>query len=77
PTVVTPIADQQYSGAGEWHFAVPAGTFAAVDGDGLALSAMLGDGSALPSWLSFDAATGTFSGNPPNGVGSLTLHVTA
>ncbi|WP_418903715.1 putative Ig domain-containing protein, partial [Pokkaliibacter plantistimulans] len=33
-------------------------------GDSLTLSATLADGSALPSWLSFDASTGTFSGTP-------------
>jgi Ca2+-binding RTX toxin-like protein len=39
---------------------------------------MLADGSALPSWLSFDAATGTFSGTPTNGdVGTVSVRVTA
>ena len=33
---------------------------------------------ALPSWLAFDAATGTFSGTPPlNQPGTLGLTVTA
>lgn len=60
-------------------FAVPADAFADVDqGDVLAYSAMLSDGSALPAWLSFDAATRTFSGTPENGdVGSLSVTVTA
>ncbi|MBE5213575.1 putative Ig domain-containing protein, partial [Pectobacterium quasiaquaticum] len=47
-------------------------------GDTLTLSATLADGSALPSWLSFNPATGTFSGTPANGdVGSLSIRVTA
>ncbi|MEQ1917005.1 MAG: calcium-binding protein, partial [Gallionella sp.] len=41
-------------------------------------SATLADGSALPTWLTFDATTQTFSGVPTNwDVGSLNLTVTA
>ncbi|NZD48140.1 putative Ig domain-containing protein, partial [Sphaerotilus sulfidivorans] len=52
----------------------PAGTFADVDaGDSLSYTT-----SALPSWLSFNMATRTFSGTPANAdVGSLTITVTA
>ncbi|RRO13556.1 putative Ig domain-containing protein, partial [Pectobacterium aquaticum] len=47
-------------------------------GDTLTLSATLADGSALPNWLSFNPATGTFSGTPGNSdVGSLSIRVTA
>ena len=58
---------------------IPAGTFSDVDaGDSLAYSATLPDGRALPAWLSFDAAAGTFSGTPVNDdVGSLAIRVTA
>ena len=54
-------------------------TFADVDvGDVLTLSARLANGSPLPSWLSFNAATGVFSGTPASiSVGSLSLQVTA
>ena len=54
-------------------------TFADVDADdSLSYSATLADGSALPSWLSFDASTRTFSGTPENAdVGSVTVRVTA
>ena len=34
------------------------------EGDGITYEATLADGSALPGWLSFDAATRTFSGTP-------------
>jgi hypothetical protein len=50
-------------------FQAPASTD--VDGDSLTYTATKADGSALPSWLNFDAATRTFSGTPPqdfNGV---------
>ncbi|MFC1236516.1 VCBS domain-containing protein [Vibrio sp. F74] len=46
---------------------LPANAFTDVDhSDTLSLSASLGDGSALPSWLKFDAATGSLSGKAPH-----------
>jgi len=35
---------------------IPASTFADADGDPLALAALLGDGSALPDWMSFNGS---------------------
>lgn len=56
---------------------IPAAAFSDPDGDPLSYSASLADGSALPSWLSFDAATRTFSGTPDNqAVGILQLQIT-
>ena len=47
-------------------------------GDTLAYAATLSNGSALPAWLSFDAATRTFSGTPVNGdVGVIAVKVSA
>ncbi|MBF0562135.1 MAG: DUF2163 domain-containing protein [Alphaproteobacteria bacterium] len=46
-------------------------------GNLLMFTASLGDGTALPSWLAFNATTLTFSGTPPGGVPSLTFSVTA
>ncbi|PLY38669.1 hypothetical protein F164LOC_02305 [Pectobacterium carotovorum] len=79
PVVATPLADQTIAQDGSLSFSVPTGTFTDSDvGDTLTLSATLADGSALPSWLSFNPATGTFSGTPANGdVGSLSIRVTA
>ena len=58
---------------------LPAGAFNDVDaGDALTLSAQLADGTALPSWLAFNAATRTFSGNSAYaGPGTLSIKVTA
>lgn len=56
---------------------MPAGTFVDPDGDAMTYSATLQDGSALPSWLHFDAAAGTFSGTPPVGTTSLFIKVRA
>ena len=78
PVVVNAIADQSASEDQIWSFQVPANTFSDVDGDALTYSASLGDGSALPDWVTFNAATRTFSGTPPlNFNGPLDLKVTA
>ncbi|MEI7171630.1 putative Ig domain-containing protein [Pectobacterium parmentieri] len=78
PVVGTPIPAQSIAQDGSLNFTVPAGTFIDPDGDTLTLSATLADGSPLPSWITFNPATGTFSGTPGNGdVGNLTIKVTA
>ncbi|MBQ4783279.1 hypothetical protein F9U38_22500, partial [Pectobacterium versatile] len=78
PVVSGTIAAQSIAQGGNLNVTIPAGTFTDPDGDTLTLSATLADGTALPSWLSFNPATGTFSGTPANGdVGSLTIKVTA
>lgn len=79
PTVANPIADQSAAEDSAFSFTVPANTFADEDvGDDLSYSATVADGSALPSWLSFNAATQTFTGTPNNAdVGSMTVKVTA
>jgi VCBS repeat-containing protein len=47
-------------------------------GDVLTLTATRADNSALPAWLSFNAATGVFSGTPGNSdVGTVSIRVTA
>ena len=78
PVVATPIPAQSVAQDGSLSFTVPAGTFTDPDGDTLTLSATLADGTALPAWLSFNPATGTFSGTPASGdIGNLTIKVTA
>ena len=78
PVVSTPIPAQSIAQDGSLNFTVPAGTFTDPDGDTLTLSATLADGSPLPAWLSFNAATGTFSGTPGNAdVGNISIKVTA
>ena len=53
-------------------------TFSDVDGDTLSYTVTKDDGSALPSWLTFTAATRTFSGTPGSGdVGTLAVKVAA
>lgn len=49
-----------------------------IHGDTLTYSATLADGSALPAWLVFDAASGTFGGTPDRAaVGNWNVSVIA
>ncbi|MGA7750981.1 MAG: putative Ig domain-containing protein, partial [Gallionella sp.] len=77
PAVANVISTQNTAQGQAFSFTVPVGTFSDVDnGDTLTLSAKLANGNALPSWMSFDTATQTFSGTPGNGdVGSLDIVV--
>jgi Ca2+-binding RTX toxin-like protein len=78
PTVANAVADQSSPEDQAWNFQVPADAFTDQDGDTLSYSATQEDGSALPAWLSFDAATRTFSGTPPQDFnGAIDLKVTA
>ncbi len=65
PIVQNELSDQTANEDAFISFTVPEGSFADVDGDSLALSASLADGSTLPVWLAFDPLTRTFSGQPP------------
>ncbi|MCT7949532.1 putative Ig domain-containing protein [Ancylothrix sp. C2] len=78
PTAGT-IASQTATEDTAFNFTIPTGTFADIDaGDSLTYSATLADGSDLPSWLQFNAASQTFSGTPANeNVGILTIKLTA
>ncbi len=79
PVLTSALADQSASEDRAFSFTVPGNAFSDVDAsDTLTYSATLADGSALPGWLSFDAASRTFSGTPGNGdVGGLDVRVTA
>ncbi|SKC23340.1 Putative Ig domain-containing protein [Kosakonia radicincitans] len=78
PVLSTPIPPQSVAQDGSFNLTVPAGTFVDPDGDTLTLSATQADGSALPAWLRFDPAKGSFSGTPGNAdIGSLVIRVTA
>ncbi|MEH1825027.1 MAG: putative Ig domain-containing protein [Nostoc sp.] len=79
PTIVSGIADKTTSENSQFNFSVPANTFTDVDaGDILTYTATLNNGSALPSWLTFNATTRTFSGIPlAANVGTISVKVTA
>ncbi|HIK16634.1 MAG TPA: putative Ig domain-containing protein [Leptolyngbyaceae cyanobacterium M33_DOE_097] len=78
PTVATPISDQVIAPSSAYTFVVPTNTFADPNSDPLSLTATLSDGSPLPSWLSFDLTTNTFSGTPTSSdLGILDIRLTA
>jgi Ca2+-binding RTX toxin-like protein len=79
PTVTAPIPNQNATEDTPFSFTFAAGTFTDPDvGDVLTYTARLADGSPLPSWLTFDPITRTFSGTPLNGnTGNLSIQVVA
>lgn len=60
-------------------FQLPQGIFASTKADTqVAIEATLSGGSPLPSWLTFDPETGTFTGTPPEGTApTLEIKLTA
>ena len=79
PTIAHVIEDQSTNEGENFSFTVPLSTFTDADGaETLSYTATRVDGSALPSWLQFEADTRTFSGTPGNGdPGVLHLKVIA
>ena len=81
PGVALPLADALATEDLSWTLQLPEGAFVDSDawlGDRLSCSARLSDGRPLPAWLSFDAATRTFSGSPGDpDVGDWSIEVTA
>ena len=79
PMVNVGIEDQATDEDANYSFTIPSDTFSDADmGDTLSYSASLANGGLLPSWLTFDSDTQTFSGIPTNDdVGSIDIRVTA
>jgi Ca2+-binding RTX toxin-like protein len=78
PVVAQPVADQQVMLGNSFRLSVPVGTFTDADGDALTYKATLQDGSALPAWLAFNAATLSFSGTPSSrDLGPVSVRLTA
>ncbi len=79
PTAGPALPGQQGWVGEAFRIELPADAFRDEDvNDRLQLSAVLQGAEPLPEWLSFDNATGTFSGTPPAGaVGALVIQVTA
>ncbi len=79
PTVQNRIPDQSATTGTAFSYTFPSSTFAvATSGNALSYTATRATGSPLPSWLTFDAGTRTFSGTPQAGdVGRLVVRVTA
>jgi hypothetical protein len=78
PQAVVPVEPNQSVENQPFSYQLPVEAFIDLDGDVLTYSATLSDDSALPSWLSFDANTQTFSGTPSfDDAGVLAIKVTA
>ncbi|KGK43277.1 hypothetical protein LH51_01200 [Nitrincola sp. A-D6] len=67
------------NGAGSGVYTLPANAFdiKASNSSTVSYSALLSNHDALPGWLNFDTATGTFTGNPPDGSTDLSIEVIA
>ena len=77
PILVSPLSDQLATESVPFSATLPADAFSDIDaGDVLTYTATQADGSALPVWLNFDAATRAFNGTPAAG-GMLSIRVTA
>ena len=79
PFILNPIADQTATGHVPFTFSFNDNVAADPDiGDSLTYSVQLAGGGVLPSWLSYDANTRTFSGTPTNAdAGMLSIDVIA
>ena len=79
PVLAAQTGNQNAIVGSAFSLVLPAGTFTDVDaGDTLTYTATAADGSPLPAWLTFNAATRTFSGTPAAAnVGTLGVKVTA
>ncbi len=76
--VTRPLAEQDLTmtGSGQESVQFAADTFGVLGGT-VTYTARAADGGALPSWLTFDAETRTFRGNPPADAGPVAIRVTA
>ncbi len=78
PVVQAGVSDQVVAEDSRFAFTIPAAAFNDPEGDALTYSAQFAGGGALPTWLTYDAATRTFSGTPLNAdVGVIDVVVTA
>ena len=78
PTVANDIPDQTATVGTAFSYTFPANTFSDADGDSLTYTATKSDDTALPTWVTFNAGTRTFSGTPQVvDVGTLLVKVTA
>ncbi len=77
PTLTSQTANQVWAQGQKISLALPATAFTDPQGETLTYAAVQTNGKALPSWLSFNAATRTFSGTVPSGAETLSLKVTA
>lgn len=75
--LAAPLADYQALSGKPLALTLPAGAFTTTTGTPT-MAASLSSGRPLPAWLTFDAATGKFSGTPgADEIGSISVRVSA
>lgn len=77
PTVTAQTAAQSWTEGQTISLTLPANTFTDPQGAALTYTASQTNGQPLPTWLTFHAATDSFTGTAPSTVTSLSLKVTA
>lgn len=78
PVLANAISDQAATEGSSFFFSFPINTFFDADGDALVYTAMLADGSSLPTWLNFNESSRLFTGTPPPASnGTLAIKVNA
>src|SRR5262249_12316068 len=77
PKLAHQTAAQTWTQGAAISFSPGATTFTDPQGQALSYSAMLYNGHPLPTWLTCDAATGTFSGMVPYATAALAIKLTA
>jgi hypothetical protein len=77
PVLTAQTATQTWKLGQAVDFVLSSTAFTDPQAEKLTYSATLSTGAALPSWLSFNAATGTFTGTVPNTAAGLSIKVTA
>jgi Ca2+-binding RTX toxin-like protein len=77
PILVRQTAGQTWTQGSHVSLALGADVFIEASGKTLSYAAAQANGQALPSWLTFNAATTTFSGTVPGWMQTLSLKVTA
>jgi hypothetical protein len=77
PILVSQTANQSETAGKSFAFSLAASSFSDPNGASLSYTATQSDGSALPSWLKFNAVSHSFSGTAPSAASSVAVTVTA
>jgi hypothetical protein len=77
PVLSLQTPNQTWTGGKALSLTLPAATFTDPQHQSLKYTATLSNGQALPSWLSFNATTETFSGTAPLTAQSLSIKIAA
>ncbi|MCB1504847.1 MAG: cadherin-like domain-containing protein [Hyphomicrobiaceae bacterium] len=78
PLLSAPPSSQSANAGEAWSWTIASDLFTDADGDGLSYAVTGANGTALPAWLTYDAASQTIGGTPPAGLaGDMTLRIVA